>query len=472
MKMTMSAGVPGSRKNAGSKSEFEGYVECPLFSDDAKITVDADEILIAARFDQLFIVYGELIGFRPAEGGMELQTTEGLVIISRMGQAARWLYDKLYAAYNKAVLKSLLVEGSPVFEAECSFIAEEDGITRQGQAVVQLYADCLCLLPPDEGARRIPLCFLTGVDQDGFSLVLSLSTGERFTVSRLGRGLGELDRLLTDGLRSLQEQTLAGIKKMAPNISPIQAAMAAKLMPFGTAAGIEKMHSVSPQFAAVLEKKIGESRMAQTYPWLQKFCGGYGLMAGVLPSLSEENGPEQQALSSTIIPDTQRQAEREEGELEEKEPNPILWVIAPDTDCRAAAVELALADDEAAATYVYRVTGKWETFSIKIDRALEAAGFRREVILLPNEKLNTPEYLAAAMLVRRTPALALLRSCFLGRGIHTSHERWLRDIEKCLRDSSMDNPPVKSVQPLKYCKNCGAKLNPDVRFCGQCGLQL
>lgn len=451
-----------------SKIEFRCFVDCPLFSEDATLTVDADGLLFTARFDQFLIPYGEMTGFHWLDGRMEIQAVDGCVAVSGMGQSAQWFYDKLYAAYNEAVLKALLVEGGYNFEAEGEYIAEENGQTRRGQAVIRLYADCLCLLPPSEEARRIPLCFLTAAENDGFTLTLTLSTGERFTLSKLGRELDNLDRLLTAALRTLRELTLAWIKELAPNLSTMQATTAAKLMPLGTAASMEKL-SAAASLKSVLEQKIGESRMAQSYPWLCNLCGGHGLMVGALPPPPEN--PEQPAILP-VAEATHTALENEPEQAEEAEPKPILWMIAPDESRQVAAVELALGNDEAAATYLYRVEGEWAPFAQQIDRALEATGFQRELILLPDEKLHTPEHLAASMLVRRTPALTLLRSCFVGRAIHSSHDRWQRDIEKCRSAVSKTKPPIELMQSMKFCTNCGAKLASDAKFCGQCGFQF
>lgn len=459
---------PQKQKERVTRRSFAGIVECPLFTENAKLTLDEDGLIILASFDQLSIPYGEITAIALTDYRVEIQTAGGMVSVSHLGQAAQWLYDKLYAAYNEAVLKALLVEGEHNFEAEGQYSAEENGQTRQGRAVIRLYADCLCLLPPGEGARRIPLCFLTAAEKDGFTLTLTLSTGERFTLSKLGQELDNLNRLLTAALRTLREQTLAWIRELAPNLSTMQATTAAKLMPLGTAASMEKLSTAAPLRSA-LEQKIAESRMAQTYPWLHNLCGGHGLMVGALPPPPEN--PEQPAMLP-VAEATHTALSGEPEQAEEAEPKPILWMIAPDEERRVAAVELALADGEAAATYLYRVEGEWESFARQIDRALEAAGFQRELILLPDEKLHTPEHLAASMLVRRTPALTLLRSCFMGRAIHSSHDRWRRDIEKCRSAVPNVKLPKGTTQSVKFCTNCGAKLAPDAKFCGQCGFQF
>ena len=62
---------------------------------------------------------------------------------------------------------------------------------------------------------------------------------------------------------------------------------------------------------------------------------------------------------------------------------------------------------------------------------LEAATFDRQFIRLSEAELQEPEHLEKRMLVKRTPALKLLRQQFAGRAIHSSLERWKKDIEKC-----------------------------------------
>ena len=475
------AGMPAEpvekEKQATPKTEFEGFVDCPLFSEEAKLTLDKEGLLIAARFDQLPVPYGEIAAFSLADNRVEIQTAACTVTASRMGQNAEWLYQKLYRAYNDAVLEALLVEGKHDFEAQGAYMAEENGKTRQGPAILRLYEDCLCLLPPDEHARRVPLCFLTGMEKSGYALTLTLSTGERYTLQKLGRELDNLERLLTAGLRSLRERTLVWHKELAPGLGSMQGAVAAKLMPLGTAAMLTKLSAAAPPLSAALEERIGDSRMAQTYPWLRDLCGGQGLYVGALPPPKKQEegqpamaGPAAMPGLPTMPPQQSAEPTTEQPEGPEK-PKPILWAIAPDRERRVAAVELALADDEAAATYLYRVDDEWEPFAHIIDRALEAAHFQREAILLPDEELNAPAHLAQAMLVRRTPALALLRSHFAGRAIHSSPDRWRRDIEKYRTAAPRPTPqsaPTPATTP-KFCTNCGATLTPDAKFCGQCG---
>lgn len=448
-------------------AEFEGYAECPLFSEMCRITIDKEGMAIAGRFHQLPILYGEIQSLEASEFQLRLETAGGQVVFSRMGQELEWLADKLRNAYNDAVVSALLITGKPILTAQGSYHADEGGKSHQGQAEIRLYEDCLCILPPDENARRLPLCFLTGADKEGYSLTLTLSTGERYTLSKMGRELDELDRLLTKQLRALREKTLEWHKKLAPSLGSMQAASAGSLMPLGCAADFGKLKAVAPPLATALEEKLGGSRMAQTWSWLRELCGGAGLMLGALPAPEKEEGAE----TLVALPQTAPTEDTEASEEVPTEPAPILWLMASDKEGGVAAVELALGEGEAAATYLYRIEGGWDDFSLLIDRALEAAAFQREAILLPEDKLALPEHITDAMLVKRTPAIARLRRCFAGRAIHSSFDRWLRDVEKCrssLAQASKGTDPEQE-QKTKYCTGCGAKLTPGAKFCGQCG---
>lgn len=443
-------------------AELEGYAECPLFAGEVKITLYPEEMLAAALFDQLSIPYGEINSFAFENYRVTLDTAGGTVTFTRMGQAAEWLYDKLCQAYNNAVLRALLVEGTHQFEATGRFVMDEREGRREEQGVIRLYQDCLCLLPPNQNARRIPLCFLTAMEKGDFSRTLRLSTGESYTLSHMGRELENLDRLLSANVRSLREQTLAWHKTLAPNMGSMQAAAAAKLMPLGAAAPMETLVSAAPPLADALKAKIRESRMAGTYPWLERLCGGKGISIGAKPAPEKEDAEQEP-------PETEA-AEDAEGTEEPKEPAPILWIVAALQEQGVAAVELALADNEAAATYLYRIDGESGAFSLELHRGLEAAGFQRELILLPEKKLALPEHMAAAMLIRRTPALQRMRACFAGRAIHSSEERWKRDIMKCCAAVENERPAGReTTAAARFCTNCGAKLTPGVRFCGQCG---
>lgn len=430
---------------------FQGYVECPLFAEECSIRLEEKQIAFVGRIRQLAIMYGEISSLYIANYKLMLVTESGVIAISRMGQALQWLYEKLYDAYNGVVLGALKVTGTVLLQLAGEYQAEEDGKVHDGPAVILLYEDCLCILPPNENARRLPLCFVKEAGISAYTYILELYSGERVTLSKLGRELDVLDLRLTQQLQKLGEKTSSWHKELAPGISSMQAAYAVELMPYGRAAQFQKLSETAPRLAAALEAKLKESRIGGTYPWLLELCGGANFWAGLAPAPQKPagmEGLESLGLLSGGAPDLSKLSEALKAPganaehspvagalsadtLTEQAPEHVAWILVPDQTMQIAAVELSLADNEAAATYLYRIPGNWETFAILIDRALEAATFDRQFIRLSEAELQEPEHLEKRMLVKRTPALKLLRQQFAGRAIHSSLERWKKDIEKC-----------------------------------------
>jgi hypothetical protein len=97
-----------------------------------------------------------------------------------------------------------------------------------------------------------------------------------------------------------------------------------------------------------------------------------------------------------------------------------------------AAVELAIPEESAAATFFYRYQGAWSSFSRVLNRAMEAVSFRREVIWLDEDGINKPENAHYRMAIARTASLRLLRGCFIGRAIHRTPTSWQKEVEKQL----------------------------------------
>ena len=113
------------------------------------------------------------------------------------------------------------------------FEARENGGTVSGEAVIRLCRDGICILPTDEHARRIPLCFISGMEKGNFSVTLPLLTGERYTLSKMGYETEPFVGRVTEALRSLRERSVAQLRELDGALGSMQAATAAKLMPEG-----------------------------------------------------------------------------------------------------------------------------------------------------------------------------------------------------------------------------------------------
>lgn len=401
-------------------AQFEGFVECASFNEKATISVRNDCLQVVTSFDQLMLPYESLKSISYEDFSIRLDSADGLVALKRLGREAEWLYEKLYSAYNEAVVAALRVKGSCAFESKAGYLSEEGSRTSSGTCIVRVYEDCVCLLAPNEQARRLPLCYLTNVMKGDYSRTLELATGERYVFSRMGRELENFDRVLGQMLKHLRERTLEWHQMLAPKLDHVQAASAAKLVPIGRSALIDEIATCAPALLAGIEARLSASRIASYYPWLKRLSDNVPHAIGSMPFDSENV-----AQAAVYL-------EIGEGEGEPEQDNSISWVVAPVQGGKFAAVELVLPNGEAAATYLYAVEGSWRDFTLVVSRALEAASFDRGPVLIPASQLKEHAHAADALLVSRTPALQSLRSRFVGRAIHTSEQRWLSDIDKAL----------------------------------------
>ena len=190
--------------------------------------------------------------------------------------------------------------------------------------------------------------------------------------------------------------------KTDASLNAMQSAQIAKLMPEGVAAPIGKLQAISASFPKALEQKIAESRAAETYAYFKQTCELSEILIGTKSYLAGDEAKD------------------------------VLWIVSPKANAKGgmAALEMAVSEDVSAATYVYAFSGGWESFYLRLNHAIEAIDFHREVIFLSEEELNKKENALYKMAVRRTPALALLRKCFSSRVIHASLDSWKRDLDK------------------------------------------
>ena len=400
---------------------LSGLMESGFLRGEVTLDIGKDELTAVSAFDTAAISYADIQSIEFRDWAAHIQTDHGPVKISRMGRSGDPFYDELCAAYNKKVLAALFVGGAPLIETRGEYRIEENGRTLFGRAVLQVYDNCVCILPPGEDARRIPLCFLSDMQQVGFELTLTLDTGERYSMIRLGRDTDPFEAHITKQLRKMRDKTSAMVRQIDPSLSTMQAAAIAKLVPEGAAAPLGQLTAIAPSFAKALEAKIAGSRAAESYAAFRELCGPAQICLGLKKQFgwgTQESSQEEE----------NQEPEAGDGQQDDL----MLWMIAPGRDGHTAAVEFAVGEGESAATFIYRFDCGWDAFWHSLNRALEAIAFKREVIRLGDQELLQPQYDAYKMAVRRNVSLQYVRGCFAGRVVHASPERWKREIAKHL----------------------------------------
>jgi hypothetical protein len=374
--------------------EYTAQVESERIRGEAKLTLEDDGILLSALFDAHYLAYADINAFEIRNYTIHIAAETGTFTFMGLGSLCGAFFDALYAAYNKKVRKALFADGVPLFHTQGPYSYREDEKAAQGTALIEVYENCILILPPDDGGRRIPLCFTCGLDQADFGLTLVQDTGERYTFHRLGHDAGAFTECIEKRLHILRENAMNAVREIDGTLHGHQISAIAKIMPEGAAAPMHRLYAIAPSFIKALESKISESRVAGEYQIFKENFDPMEICAGMKSHRSGE-GTEN-----------------------------ILWLMVPGKNFSMAAVEFAAGEETAAATFLYKIDGDWEKVWRKLNHAMEAVRFRREVIRLTDEELQQAAYADYAMAARRNGALQFIRRHFAGRVIHSSPRQW------------------------------------------------
>jgi hypothetical protein len=436
----LGGGAPGQgQEPAGPEIEYTARADSPFVGGEVKMAVGERALRVSALFDSAEIPFAEMNALALADYAVTVKSDSGDYVFSRMGSWCRPFYDALCGAYGKAALRSLFVSGEPAITAKGEYRYTEGGVTVSGFAPVYVYENSVVALPPDLGARRVPLCFVTGLERGEYELTLTLDTGERYTYAKLGYDTAPFADAAEKQIRALRGKSLAAAKEIDPALTAAQASQIAKLLPEGAAAPLGRLAGIAPSFAAALEAKIAETRAAESYKAFKELCGpariwvcfrkneaaGASAAGGSMGVLGGAAGGGGLGGILGALAGAGAESGAESGEAEAPIGPYLLWLIAPSPDGRHAAVEFAEADS---ATFIYSTGGDFDIFARQMNRALEAIAFRREVVRLTDAELRKPENADYYMANKRTAALQFVRANFEGRIIHSSEGAWKRKV--------------------------------------------
>ncbi|MCL2491437.1 MAG: hypothetical protein FWE87_01635 [Coriobacteriia bacterium] len=422
--------------------DYKAQVASFALTGEVTLKLTDESLLIASLLDTVDIPYAEINELAFIDYEVIVLTDTDRFTFSKMGNWGQPFYRELLAAYNKAVLKALFTTGAPLITSEGGYHYREEGVEASGQAPIQVFENCVCVLPPDLGARRVPLHFLTGLDKGDFALTHRVDDDE-YTFSKLGHETDPFEGAVIKQTKALREKTQAMIQEIDPTLSASQATQLAKLMPGGAATSRASIEAIAPSLIAAAEEGIAKSRSAEYYEALKEISDPASMYIGFIKNEVDEADAEQSALPielpaelggmlgglvSGVAGDVIENLMGGDAEAEEISPY-VFYVVAPSKDKSVCAVEFAVPESESAATFVYRCDGGADAFAGRLNRAMEAVDYARDVISMPEEKLGLPENRRYAMAVKRSPALAKVREGFLGRVIHSSLDTWKKNVE-------------------------------------------
>ena len=154
------------------------YRGCALGSE-TQLSIEREGLRIGGRF----VDFAEFRSLLPLNHRVVLDLLSGQRIeITMLGFSYDGFWEELSGAFNARSLEALFVEGAPLMSCE----GEYQFFNGAGRGRVELYPDAVCILPPNCGAVRIPLCFTEQIVPEGYLIRLTLFDGTVYTVGRMG----------------------------------------------------------------------------------------------------------------------------------------------------------------------------------------------------------------------------------------------------------------------------------------------
>ncbi len=326
----------------------------PAYSGETVIRIEKDRLTFQTSGRTLSLDFALIAEIRVANFRVLLKTDDGDFEISKLGYDFDGFYEMLYRAFCDRSQEALFVNGVPLLEAAGEFAYQDVFNTRQGTALLRIFEDCVLILPPDDGGRRVPLCFVEEIIRENFTIRIVLDTGERYELIRLGRKTESFFDLLTTYHQKAKSRYAADLAAMAGN------------------------------------QKEDPPMIRERYRVLTTVCGADQVFRGVFAPAAKN--PEEAA--------------------EDQDLPLFFWFVGLHPD--RAAVELSTG--EKTATYLYRFLNSSGDFLSQLRHAMEAVKDHREVIYLEEiSPKTTPLY---AMAIKRSGALHFLRKAMAGRLIH------------------------------------------------------
>ena len=348
--------------------------------------------------------------------------------LSRLGYRFDDALREIIRKRNEVILKDLLigetlhVEG---IQSDVTFLQEGN---KQGISVsceVRLYETALVVLPRTADVTRIPYSFIQSVDEDNYTLKITVDNGNALIFSKVGRQMDHLKSSLAGAMNKMLLNTQDTMRELIPFIPSLEIREASRLLKEGRAARKDQLSHLSPGLWEELEKNIAEFGMKDYYDFLKGLCSNkdhvyVGLKKGLMANLT----------------------------------GIYLWFMLPilhnnpDLPGNALVLEASTSDGSGRATYFFRVfprhayrdkpgaellEEKSAEIAQLINHALITVNFRREPIYISADQLKETRFKQYQHSIHRIPELRELRDRFIGRVMHHSLGQWQQDVLDLLK---------------------------------------
>jgi hypothetical protein len=412
--------------------EYSSYIELISF-ENVRIASGEGILLLDNRSLNLVLVekkkaipYFRITGIHDEDYIVNLYLENGEKIkLSQLGYEYENLLLNLYKLRAELLLHYMLMNEEKIAHSiNAKYVyTGEDSIRSTGECEIRIYKSSLVVLPYKREPIRLPLCYIKTHEISDYVLNISTYTGEKITFSMMGEKTDYCVRSLTNALDDMVIRAEKIFSEAIPELGSEKVRMAARLLADGKAAKKMQIEKLSPKLWTVIEKRLEEVGLGGEYQFLSKLSNEeiwVGVKSGLMGDLTGD----------------------------------YVWFMTPIYDSdpskigNAIVLEAASSEDVGRATYFFRLMSRPEYnsgldkltliekanfFTERLNRCMIEINFRREPIILPYEKLASPEYERYLYAVNKLPSLKLLRERYIGRVMHRTKEQWEKETEEILR---------------------------------------
>ena len=436
-----------------SEEAPQTLIECPMdytLSDDSgPIGSGSVKAIIDETYVKIVPTMGEPITFSPreilefAEGDYDISlllASKEKLVLSKLGINFENFSRILSKARNDVVMKDMLMQESLVLGGLKGFY---DYNGSSGNCELRIFEAGLVVVVERGEPLRFHFSKIAGVTDGDYSLTLTMESGEKLTISKMGGQYEPFKKALNDAMNKLALKTQDLIKSVAPAVDSSQVRRAARLMRDGKAAKKSDLDAISPAIWHGMEKKIEEIGILEEYKFVSSLAQKEKLCVGVKRGLMGDfTGDYLWILAPVLDANAIILEAVQVGEGETVEPLPSVSEEAAPTE---AAPEEKDEDINKSggrwATYVFNIMPrsqypaqdmdtKTDEMIARLNDCMLSINFRREPIFTSDSDLELPKNVKYWYSVQKLPSLRELRGRFVGRAIHVNKEQW----QKAIRD--------------------------------------
>lgn len=177
-----------------------------------QIRVEQEGLYLGTRF----LDYADVAALRPVNHRVLIDTLDSEQIeISMLGFSYDGFWEELTHAYGARSLEALFVEEEQLMLCEGEYAIPGD----RGRGNIALYEDCVCILPNNCFAVRIPLCFTKDICLNSYDITITMLSGVCYTISKMGYDTKPfMERLIkaADAVKQKRNQRISNIPFTEP----------------------------------------------------------------------------------------------------------------------------------------------------------------------------------------------------------------------------------------------------------------